>query len=275
MRPQNGIRFVLACLLTLASGSAFAEAPPAPEQAGTPTPAPAAGQLPPPMSQQDLDQLFSPKGGQVVSPPLELRKLHSGGLFLLQTYSGLDALIGAANVEGRSENQAFLIGASSALVPGTGQLINGDYASGGLMLFAAGMSAATLGMLPPERRPRAGLDATWLAYQSALAVRNGIMAYAMLQAANTHYRNTRDRSASMWTGTASILPGAGQAINREWWAAAGLFVTWSLSVVAAASLESQVFTTRDLPGMVTDSEAVSWSVSCLPEGVALFVSRPW
>lgn len=260
MRSRTSLGTLLAGWLLLTGGPAFAEEAPVPV---------------PPAGGAELDRLFTPRPGPVATSPLELRRLHAAGGLLLRGFSSLDALVGAVDRGDRPETQAFWIGAASAVVPGSGQLINGDAVPGGLMLFTAGLSTATLATLPPEHRPRSGQGATVLAYHTVVAVRDGLTTYAMLQAANTRYRNGRDRSAALWTGASSILPGIGQAINGEWWAAGGFLLAWALTAVAAADLESRVFTTRDLPGLLADDAGTSWSVAWLPGGAELRLRYSW
>ncbi len=229
----------------------------------------------PPQGEDELERIFTPRSGPVDMAPFALRRLHSAGGLALRAFSSLDALVGAVDHGGRPETQAFWIGAASSLVPGSGQWINGDALTGGLMLFTAGLSASTLNALPPERSTRDEQIPTVLAYRTVSAVRDGLTTYAMLQAANTRYRNHRDRSASLWTGAASILPGVGQAINGEWWAAGGFLLAWALTAVAAADLESRLFTTRDLPGLLAEEDRTSWSHAWLPGGAVLGVRRTW
>jgi len=149
-----------------------------------------------------------------------LYNLNDGVTFLLQRYATLEALV-AALQQGRMENQAFAIGAAS-MVPGAGQFINGDYTQGGLLLLADSMAGINANQLAFSRhKPR---HAEWaLGYYSAEALRNGIMLYATLHAANASFRARQNHSAAMWTGAASVVPGVGQAINGNWWEAAGFF----------------------------------------------------
>jgi len=207
-----------------------------------------------------------------------LRHLHEGSLFLLKRYSALEALISAVN-QGRTENQAFGIGASS-VVPGAGQIINGDYLQGGLLLFASGLSSTTIRHLEYTRQRLPASDESLLPwYYASLTLRNGIVTYAMLHAANVSYRERRDRTYGMWTGMASMVPGVGQAINGDWWEGAAFFVGWTLSAVLTAHFEQALFQPGEDPyHVVNDPEnSTQWNVAwaCLPGGAGLSFSKKW
>ncbi|MCK5218146.1 hypothetical protein KAR10_01410 [bacterium] len=203
-----------------------------------------------------------------------IRRFHETGVFFLKRYATLEALITALD-QGETENQAFGIGAAS-LIPGTGQMINEDYLQGGLLLFATGLSFATIRQLEYTRQRRKGCGRLLPWYYSALAVRNGIMTYAMLQASHVYFRDYHDRTAAMWTGAASILPGVGQAINGDWWEAGGLFITWSLASVFTARLETQIFINDDEAYLVNHQEKIQWSIAWLPGGgMGLNLTTVW
>jgi len=203
----------------------------------------------------------------------ELRLLHEGSVFLLKRYATMEALITAVE-NGRSENEGFWIGASS-LIPGVGQMINHDYLQGGLLLFASTVSWGTVHQLEFTRTRQHGSDSILPLYYSSLVLRNGLMTYAMLHAANKNYRVHRDRTAAMWTGTASILPGVGQAINGDWWEASGLLIAWGFSTVLVSYCESALFTNGDEGYLVKAPEQPAWTVSWVPGGAALTFTAGW
>jgi hypothetical protein len=206
--------------------------------------------------------------------PASLRNFHEGAIFVLRRYATLEALITAVD-KGRSENQAFLIGASS-LVPGVGQFINQDNLQGGLLLFASGISWGTLGHLGPAHRSRRGQASAEAVHYAAMIARNGIMTYSMLHAANACYRARRDRTAAMWTGTASLLPGAGQAINGNWWEAGGFAAAWALTAWASSSIEPPFEIRGDERSAGRqDSASPVWNLAWLPGGAALQVAWDW
>jgi hypothetical protein len=199
-----------------------------------------------------------------------LRDLNEGAVFLLQRYATLDALVGALQA-GRPENQAFAIGAAS-VVPGAGQFINGAYTPGALMLLGGSVAGINANQLAfSRRRPR---HPEWgLAYYSSELLRNSVMLYATLHAANASYRARADRSAALWTGAASVVPGAGQAVNHDWWEAAGFLGAYALSAALAADMENRFYAPADkAPGPVSD-QSISWSLAILPTGLA--VNATW
>jgi hypothetical protein len=201
-----------------------------------------------------------------------LRELHDGALFVLQRYATLEAVVTALERE-RQENQAFLIGASS-LIPGVGQMINGDYLQGGLLLFADGMSGATVNQLAYTRRPNRRQETPM--YFLTETVQNGLMVYATLHAANASYREHHDRTAAMWTGLASVVPGAGQAINGNWWEAGGLFAGWVATSWLMTALENA--TPAESATTVKAPEAPNqthWALALLPGGAYLNVNYEW
>jgi hypothetical protein len=203
-----------------------------------------------------------------------IRRFHESGIFLLKRYATLEALITALDQE-KTENQAFGIGAAS-LLPGTGQIINKDYLQGGLLLFSTGLSFATIRQLEYTRQRREGSGNLLPWYYSALAVRNGIMTYAMLHASCVHFREHHDRTAAMWTGAASIVPGVGQAVNGDWWEAGGLFIAWSLASVITTRLETHVFINDDEAYLVNHQEKIQWSIAWLPGGgMGLNLTTAW
>ncbi|MCK5243273.1 hypothetical protein KAR34_12565 [bacterium] len=201
-----------------------------------------------------------------------LRELHESSIFLLKRYATLEAIITAVE-RGEKENDAFWIGTSS-LLPGVGQMINEDYLQGGLLLFVAGMSWGTVGQLEFTRKRQPENQSLLPFYYSALVLRNGIMTYAMLHATNCSYREQRDRTAALWTGMASMVPGVGQAINSDWWEAGGLFVAWSAATVLTYYLENSIYISGD-EGYLVESEDCEWSVAWLPGGAGLLFRTTW
>ncbi len=203
-----------------------------------------------------------------------IRRFHETGIFFFKRYATLEALITALD-QGKTVNQAFGIGAAS-LIPGTGQMINEDYIQGGLLLFATGLSFTTIRQLEYTRQRRKNCGGVLPWYYSALAVRNGIMTYAMLQASHVHFLDHHDRTAAMWTGAASILPGVGQAVNGDWWEAGGLFLAWSLASVFTTRLETQIFINDDEAYLVNRQEKIQWSIAWLPGGaMSLNLTTVW
>jgi len=198
-----------------------------------------------------------------------LREFNEGAAFLLQRYATLEAMVGALQ-SGRLENQAFAIGAAS-VVPGAGQMINGSYQLGGLLLFADSVSGISANQLAfAQRKPR---HAEWaLGYYSAEILRNGVMLYATLHAANASYRMHQNHSAAMWTGAASVVPGVGQAINGNWWEAGGFFAAWAASSALAMDMESRVYGEPDKNLTTVSTPEPSWSVAVLPLGIAVNVA---
>lgn len=203
----------------------------------------------------------------------ELRQLHEGAIFILKRYATLEALITAVE-NGRSENEGFWIGTAS-LIPGVGQMINHDYLQGGLLLFTSTVSWGTVHQLDFTRARQSGSDSMLPLYYSSLFLQNGLMTYAMLHAANKSYRVHRDRTAAMWTGTASLVPGVGQAINGDWWEASGLLVAWGLSTLLVSYCESACFTEGNESYLVRAPENPSWTLSWVPGGAALSFTTGW
>jgi hypothetical protein len=202
-----------------------------------------------------------------------LRIFHEGAIFVLKRYATMEALISAVE-DGHSENEGFWIGASS-VIPGTGQMINQDYLQGGLLLFTTALSWGTVNQLAFTRVKRSGSDSILPLYYSSLVLRNGIMTYAMLHAANKSYRVQHDRTVAMWTGTASLLPGTGQAINGDWWEAAGLFISWGLAAALVSHFETAVYETGDEGYLVKSPEENDWAVSWVPGGATLSYTMGW
>ncbi len=203
----------------------------------------------------------------------DIRLLHEGAIFLLKRYATLEALITAVEI-GRSENEGFWIGAASA-IPGAGQMINRDYLQGSLLLFASTLSWGTVQQLEFTRARKTGDESMLPLYYSSLVLRNGIMTYAMLHATNASYREHHDRTMAMWTGAASLLPGTGQAINGDWWEAAGLFVAWGLSAALVTYFETALFEVGDEGYLVESPQAPEWDVSWVPGGATLSVTVGW
>jgi hypothetical protein len=220
---------------------------------------------------------FSPAQDSQAAPAADLaplRRLHEGAYFLLKRYAMMEALTAAVD-HGRSENQAFAVGTAS-WIPGVGQFINGDNLQGGLLLGAAGMSSLTIRQLEFTRRQRPGTGDLLPVYYGLLAVRNGVMAYAMLHATNANYRARHDRTAALWTGTASILPGVGQAINGQWWEAAAFLAVYTGSALLTARVEEEIFPSGDDRSYwVRGQEGLRCQVACLPGGAALTLTTDW
>ncbi len=229
-----------------------------------------------PLRAEDQPETPAWSGNQDASMDLNLsnlRAFHEGAIFMLKRYAILEAEVRALE-KGRQENQAFAIGAVS-LVPGTGQLINHDYETGGLMLFTTTLSWTTVQQLAyTKKKQQQHLDLLPYYYLS-LAVKNGVMTYAMLHAANQHYRTHHDKTAAMWTGMSSMLPGVGQAINGAWWEAGGFLVTWSLASLVNAALEEKIFVNSDDNYLVQDKSAPNWSLALLPGGALLGYTQRW
>ncbi|MBN1595066.1 hypothetical protein JW933_03980 [candidate division FCPU426 bacterium] len=203
----------------------------------------------------------------------DLREMHEGAIFLLKRYATLEALITAVQRQ-EKDNDAFWIGAAS-LLPGTGQMINEDYLQGGLLLFAAGMSWSSVGQLEFTRKRVSGKQGLLPYYYAAVVLRNGIMTYAMLHAANKKYRKQEDRTAAMWTGAASLVPGVGQAINGDWWEAGGLFAAWSAATVLTYTLEEEIFLQGDEGYLVLEDKQPEWWFAYLPGGIGFFITTEW
>jgi hypothetical protein len=199
-----------------------------------------------------------------------LREMGEGALFTLQRYATLEALITAVD-RGQQENQAFLIGASS-IIPGVGQFINADYLQGGLLLFSDSIAGTTANQLAYTRHTKS--EMTSPAYYSVVALKNGIMLYATLHAANSSYRARHDRTRAMWTGMASIVPGVGQAINGDWWEAGGLAVTWLVTAMLAAEFENSSRMENKNLTVNKDSES-TWSIALLPDCTGVMVTKQW
>lgn len=203
----------------------------------------------------------------------DIRLLHEGAVFLLKRYATLEALITAVE-KGRSENEGFWIGTAS-VIPGAGQMINRDYLQGSLLLFASTLSWGTVQQLEFTRARKTGVESMLPLYYSSLVLRNGMMTYAMLHATNASYRKHHDRTMAMWTGAASLLPGTGQAINGDWWEAAGLFVGWGLSAALVTYLETALFEAGDEGYLVKSPGDPEWAVSWVPGGATLNVTVGW
>ena len=202
-----------------------------------------------------------------------LRRFHEGALFAYQRYAMLDALLGAVR-RGRPENEAFWIGTASLAVPGAGQFLNDDPLQGGLLLAGGVFSWATVNRLAFTRpRPAAG-GPVW-AYFGTAGLRDALMSYAMMHAANARFRADRDRSAAMWTGAASMVPGVGQAINGDWWEAAGFFAAWAGTALAAAALEERVYPDGSPASFVRRRETPAWRLAWLPGGAAVIHTTRW
>jgi hypothetical protein len=203
----------------------------------------------------------------------DLRRLHEDAIFILKRYATLEALI-TANIQGREENSSFYIGISS-LIPGTGQIINQDYLQGGLLLFASAMSWSTVNELEFTRKRQVTGQSLLPLYYSMIFAQNGLMTYSMLHAANEKYREQHNRTAAMWTGLASIIPGVGQAINKEWWAAAGFFAAWTAITVVTLSLDESIFTNGDENYLVNQNNDYDLNISCLPGGAGAILKVYW
>lgn len=257
-----GIFLVAAIWNTAAGEETSGETPPYPPQAEslpqTPTP---------------VSPLRSPAGPETayLAP---LRHLHEGFFFLYRRYAMLEALISAED-RVRSENQAFWIGAAS-WVPGAGQMINGDTLQGSLLLIASGLSAATVRHLEFTRRQLPG-GSDWLPwYYAALTLRNGVISYSMLHAANAAYRGRRDRTAAMWTGAASVIPGVGQAINGDWWEAAGFFSAYVLSAAVSLQFEKCIYPAGNDPSYLAGrGRDPQVNLAWLPGGAMVSITAEW
>jgi len=202
-----------------------------------------------------------------------LRRLNEGALYLIKRYAMLEALI-TANDQGRTENQAFAIGAAS-MVPGVGQFINGDTLQGGLLLFASGLSSATIQQLDYTRRQRSGTDELLPAYYATLILHNSLVSYAMLHATNASYRAHRDRTAAMWTGAASVLPGVGQAINGNWWEAGAFLAAYAVSLAAVASFEEAIYPPGNDRTYLVRNPGPRIDLAWLPGGGAISITTDW
>ncbi|NTV51992.1 MAG: hypothetical protein HGA76_03110 [Candidatus Firestonebacteria bacterium] len=213
---------------------------------------------------------FSPKP-EVQKARFEgLRDFNEGAVFLLQRYASLEAVVGALQA-GRQENQALAIGAAS-LIPGVGQMINGDYSQGGLLLFADSVAGINANQLAFSRKKIPQTE--WsLGYYSSLALRDGIMLYATLHATNANYRAHQNRTQALWTGTASVLPGAGQAINGQWWEAAGFLGAYVAVAIWAANMEDHFYAEPEKATAGVSDQQSSWSFAVLPMGI--MVSAAW
>jgi hypothetical protein len=209
----------------------------------------------------------SPERVEVPHSHLEgLHNFDEAALFLLQRYATLEGLVGALRA-GRMENQAFAIGTAS-VIPGAGQMINGDYRQGGLLLLADSVAGINANQLAFSMR-KARHQEWGLGYYSASILQNGVMLYATLHAANASYRTHQDSSRAMWTGVASVVPGAGQAINGNWWEAAGFFAAYSVATVWATDMENHFYGTLDKNSAEASGQNTTWSVSVLPMGLAV------
>ncbi len=202
-----------------------------------------------------------------------MRQLHEGTVFLLKRYAPLEALITAVEL-GRPDSESFWIGASS-VVPGVGQMINQDYLQGSLLLFASSISWGTIRQLEYTRKRIPAGEHLQPLYYGSMALRNGIMTYAMLHATNSSYREHWDRTEAMWTGAASLVPGVGQAINGDWWEAGGLFVAWSLAAVLTSHLERQIYVSGDESYLVEKPDSPDWAVTWLPGGALFSMTTEW
>jgi len=171
----------------------------------------------------------------------DLRLLHEGTFFLLKRYATCEAMLTAMD-RGREDQEAYWIGAAS-LLPGAGQMINQDYLQGSLLLLAATVSFGTVRQLEFTRKKQTGAESFMPLYFSSLLLRNGIMTYAMLHATNKQYAQNHDRTAAMWTGMASMVPGVGQAINQNWWEAGGFFTAWAAATILTSYFEEQIYIT--------------------------------
>jgi hypothetical protein len=203
----------------------------------------------------------------------DLRELHESAIFLMKRYATLQALVRAEEL-GRKENDAFLIGTSS-VIPGVGQMINQDYTQGGILLFASSLSWTTAEHLSLTR-PRYRDQEFVSYYYASLFLRNSIMTYAMLHASNASYRQNRNGSAALWTGSASLVPGVGQAINHDWWEAAGFFTAWAAAAFLTSYCQEQAFVDlQDKSYLVEKTEPLPLSVAWIPGGAALEYHRTW
>lgn len=202
-----------------------------------------------------------------------LRQFHEGSIFMLKRYATLEALITAVD-QNRDENEAYLVGTAS-LVPGAGQMINGDYLQGSLLLFATSISWASVQQLNYTKKRQKQYLHLLPYYYTSLALKNGVMTYSMLHASNRNYRDNRDRTQAMWTGMASIVPGVGQAINGQWLEAGAFFLAWSLSTVMTTHFEEKIFLNGDDSYLVRDPEPMPWAVAILPGGFGLSYTAQW
>ena len=102
-----------------------------------------------------------------------------------------------------------------------------------------------------------------------MALREGITLYATLHAANASYRAHQDRTAAMWTGAASVVPGVGQAINGNWWEAAGFAAVWMATAAWTTDMERRYYSNADEEKSVSpvSGEKISWSFAILPMGI--------
>lgn len=203
----------------------------------------------------------------------DLREFHEGTLFLLKRYATLEALV-TARQQKRLENESFAIGTAS-LLPGAGQMINQDYVQGGLLLFTTMTSWGTVQQLNFTKQKKGQYDQVLPWYYTALVIRNGIMTYAMLHASNAHFREHQNKSSAIWTGMSSLLPGVGQAINNDWWSAAGMVVAWSLATVWTSDLEDKIYFNSNDNYLVEKDSTTKLSLACLPGGVMLDLTHHW
>lgn len=202
-----------------------------------------------------------------------LRQFHESSIFMLKRYASLEALITAVD-QNKDENEAYLVGTAS-LVPGAGQMINGDYLQGSLLLFATSISWASVQQLNYTKKRQKQYMHLLPYYYTSLALKNGVMTYSMLHASNRNYRDHRDRTQAMWTGMASIVPGVGQAINGQWLEAGAFLLAWSLATVATTHFEEKIFLNGDDSYLVRDPEPMPWAVAFLPGGLGLSYTTQW
>lgn len=202
-----------------------------------------------------------------------LREFHEGAIFIMKRYATLEALVIALE-QNKPENEALGTGAASIL-PGVGQMINEDYLQGGLLLFATGMSWSTVQQLSFTKKKRKQYLHLLPLYYGSIILKNGIMTYSMLHAGNAQYRMDRDKTAAIWTGMSSIVPGVGQVINGDWWAGGGMFLAWSLAAVISGRLEENIFVNGDKQYLVEKQNNPAWSVAIVPGGLMMSLSQSW
>jgi hypothetical protein len=215
--------------------------------------------------------------GSVLRPPSDtpsaasaslegLRDFNTNTFFLLKHYAQLEAMVGSLKRNDAQEKPFWIEVAST--VPGVGQMINNNYPLGGTLLFAALTSTATISQLgiPPKANAKRG-DIYYL-HQGFNTLEEAIITYAMLHATNANFIANQNGSQAMRTGTASIVPGVGQAINGDWGSAAGFFANWALVAYVTGELESQMQNTEKQDLMV-EKDRNGLEIALIPAGAAM------
>ena len=144
----------------------------------------------------------------------KIRAMQEGLFFVLERYAMIDAVISSFE-QGKDYGNSQWIGASSAL-PGVGQLINKEYLKGDSLLFLTFACSQTMKELGgKEGEVGQGANARWT--EALKFLQWGLQSYAMMDAGFTAMTTDPTYDRAFWIGSVSVIPGAGQFINKDWW----------------------------------------------------------